>query len=44
MRLEMFDPAPIGVVFTRGPEHRLAYTNAVYRRTFGDRPLGSRHR
>ncbi|MEV5929329.1 PAS domain-containing protein [Streptomyces cellulosae] len=40
MRLEMFDPAPIGVVFTRGPEHRLAYTNAVYRRTFGDRPLG----
>ncbi|MEV7018544.1 SpoIIE family protein phosphatase [Streptomyces sp. NPDC093991] len=40
MRLEMFDPAPIGVVFTRGPEHRLAYTNAVYRKTFGDRPLG----
>ncbi|MFE7981431.1 SpoIIE family protein phosphatase [Streptomyces cellulosae] len=40
MRLEMFDPAPIGVVFTRGPEHRLAYTNAVYRRIFGDRPLG----
>ncbi|BFO16476.1 hypothetical protein SHKM778_28640 [Streptomyces sp. KM77-8] len=40
MRLEMFDPAPIGVVFTQGPEHRLAYTNAVYRNTFGDRPLG----
>ncbi|WP_055694158.1 SpoIIE family protein phosphatase [Streptomyces prasinopilosus] len=40
MRLEMFDPAPIGVVFTQGPEHRLAYTNTVYRRTFGDRPLG----
>ncbi|WP_427767156.1 PAS domain-containing protein [Streptomyces sp. DSM 41931] len=40
MRLTMFDPAPIGVVFTRGPEHRLAYTNAVYRKTFGDRPLG----
>lgn len=40
MRLEMFDPAPIGVVFTQGPEHRLAYTNAVYRETFGDRPLG----
>ncbi|MET9155320.1 SpoIIE family protein phosphatase [Streptomyces griseoflavus] len=40
MRLEMFDPAPIGVVVTQGPDHRLAYTNAVYRRTFGDRPLG----
>ncbi|MFF6809417.1 SpoIIE family protein phosphatase [Streptomyces sp. NPDC012403] len=40
MRLEMFDPAPIGVVFTRGPEHRLAYTNQIYRETFGDRPLG----
>ncbi|CAL9615927.1 hypothetical protein SUDANB15_05712 [Streptomyces sp. enrichment culture] len=40
MRLEMFDPAPIGVVFTEGPEHRLAYTNELYRRTFGDRPLG----
>lgn len=40
MRLEMFDPAPIGVVFTQGPEHRLAYTNRVYREIFGDRPLG----
>ncbi|MFF9219796.1 SpoIIE family protein phosphatase [Streptomyces viridosporus] len=40
MRLEMFDPAPIGVVLTQGPEHRLAYTNTVYRNTFGDRPLG----
>ncbi|MGW4024762.1 SpoIIE family protein phosphatase [Streptomyces sp. NPDC005009] len=40
MRLEMFDPAPIGVVFTQGPEHRLAYTNQVYRELFGDRPLG----
>ncbi|MFE2276802.1 PAS domain-containing protein [Streptomyces sp. NPDC059454] len=40
MRLEMFDPAPIGVVVTQGPEHRLAYINQVYRETFGDRPLG----
>lgn len=40
MRLEMFDPAPIGVVVTQGPDHRLAYTNQVYRETFGDRPLG----
>lgn len=40
MRFEMFDLAPIGVVVTEGPEHRLAYTNQVYRETFGDRPLG----
>ncbi|MDG9717890.1 SpoIIE family protein phosphatase [Streptomyces sp. DH24] len=40
MRLTMFDPAPIGVMATEGPEHRLAYTNEVYRKTFGDRPLG----
>ncbi|MEU9350931.1 SpoIIE family protein phosphatase [Streptomyces griseoloalbus] len=40
MRLEMFDPAPIGVVLTEGPEHRLAYTNEIYRKTFGERPLG----
>ncbi|CAL9617629.1 hypothetical protein SUDANB176_05770 [Streptomyces sp. enrichment culture] len=40
MRLEMFDPAPIAVVFTQGPEHRLAYTNELYRKIFGDRPLG----
>lgn len=40
MRLEMFDPAPIGVLVTRGPEHRLAYTNEVHRATFGHAPLG----
>ncbi|MEU3949592.1 SpoIIE family protein phosphatase [Streptomyces sp. NPDC029526] len=40
MRLEVFDPAPIGVMITRGPEHRLGYFNERYRETFGDRPLG----
>jgi len=40
MRLEVFDPAPIGVMVTRGPEHRLGYFNERYRKTFGDRPLG----
>ncbi|MFF6999090.1 SpoIIE family protein phosphatase [Streptomyces sp. NPDC008313] len=38
--LAVFDPAPVAVVITRGADHRLAYTNAVYRETFGDRPLG----
>ncbi|MFJ8542766.1 SpoIIE family protein phosphatase [Streptomyces sp. NPDC093586] len=38
--LDVFDAAPVGVVVTRGPEHRIAYINAVYRETFGDRPLG----
>jgi PAS domain S-box-containing protein len=40
LRLEVFDPAPVGVVVTRGPEHRLVYTNAVYRTLFGERELG----
>ncbi len=40
MRPETSDPAPIGVVFTRGPEHRLAHRGAVHRNTFGDRPPG----
>jgi PAS domain S-box-containing protein len=37
---ELFDPAPVGVAVTRGPDHRLAYTNVVFRASFGDRPLG----
>ncbi|GAA2211999.1 hypothetical protein GCM10009850_074610 [Nonomuraea monospora] len=28
---EMLDPAPVGVAVTRGPEHRLIYSNAMYR-------------
>ncbi|GLW09528.1 hypothetical protein Misp01_46570 [Microtetraspora sp. NBRC 13810] len=38
--LEIFDPAPIGVWVTRGPDHTLVYTNSAYREFFGDRPLG----
>ncbi|CNF53776.1 PAS domain-containing protein [Mycobacterium tuberculosis] len=39
--LQVFDLAPVGVLVTRGPDHRLVYTNATYRATFGDRPLGT---
>lgn len=38
--LEVFDPAPIAVALTIGPEHRLVYTNPAYRAFVGDRPLG----
>lgn len=38
--LDVFDAAPVAVLVSRGPEHRIAYRNAVYRETFGDRPLG----
>ncbi|QYC41568.1 Stage II sporulation protein E (SpoIIE) [Nonomuraea coxensis DSM 45129] len=34
---EMLDPAPVGVAVTRGPEHRLVYTNTHYRSLFGRR-------
>jgi PAS domain S-box-containing protein len=37
---ELFDPAPVGVAVTRGPDHRLAYTNVTFRACFGERPLG----
>ncbi len=40
IRLHVFDPAPVGVIVTHGPDHRIAYTNAVFRETFGDRPQG----
>ncbi|GAA3650301.1 SpoIIE family protein phosphatase [Streptomyces chitinivorans] len=38
--LEVFDPAPVGVLVCRGPRHVLTYMNAAYRAIFGDRPLG----
>ncbi|MTE17786.1 SpoIIE family protein phosphatase [Streptomyces sp. TRM43335] len=38
--LEVFDPAPVGVLVCRGEQHVLTYMNAVYRDIFGDRPLG----
>ncbi|NUR91971.1 MAG: PAS domain-containing protein, partial [Nonomuraea sp.] len=31
LAFEVLDPAPVGVAVTRGPDHRLVYTNAVYR-------------
>ncbi|MEU4515313.1 SpoIIE family protein phosphatase [Nonomuraea wenchangensis] len=36
LSLEMLDPAPVGVVVTRGPEHRLVYTNALFQSLFRD--------
>nr|WP_279395525.1 SpoIIE family protein phosphatase [Thermobifida halotolerans] len=39
LTLKAFDQAPVGVAVTRGPDHRLVYTNAVHRSVFGDRPL-----
>ncbi|MEU9836921.1 SpoIIE family protein phosphatase [Streptosporangium sp. NPDC048047] len=40
LALDIFDPAPVGVSVSRGPDHRLMYTNAAYRSAFGDRPFG----
>ncbi|MCK2218722.1 SpoIIE family protein phosphatase [Actinomadura sp. ATCC 31491] len=39
LTFEMLDPAPVGVAVTRGPDHRLIYTNALYRSLFSD-PAG----
>ncbi|GAA3606269.1 hypothetical protein GCM10022419_108930 [Nonomuraea rosea] len=36
LSLEMLDPAPVGVAVTQGPDHRLIYSNAVYRFTLSD--------
>jgi PAS domain S-box-containing protein len=40
LTLEVFDPAPVGVAVTNGPDHRIVYTNIAYRASFGERPLG----
>ena len=37
--LKVFDPVPVGVAVTRGPDHRLVYVNAAQRAMFGPRPL-----
>ncbi|MGW5262911.1 SpoIIE family protein phosphatase [Microbispora sp. NPDC004025] len=39
--LEVFDRAPVGVLVTRGEEHRLLYANDALRAMFGDRPAGT---
>ncbi|MEV0387201.1 SpoIIE family protein phosphatase [Nonomuraea sp. NPDC050643] len=41
LAFEVLDPAPVGVAVTRGPEHRLVYTNAMYRSQFGGRQIGA---
>ncbi|MFC5834572.1 SpoIIE family protein phosphatase [Nonomuraea insulae] len=41
LAFEVLDPAPVGVAVTRGEDHRLVYTNAVYRSQFGHRPIGA---
>ncbi|GLW09146.1 hypothetical protein Misp01_42750 [Microtetraspora sp. NBRC 13810] len=38
--LDVFDPAPVGIAATSGPDHRLVYTNHAYRQIAGVRPLG----
>jgi PAS domain S-box-containing protein len=40
LRLDVFDPMPVGVAVTSGPEHRLVYTNFAYQQILGVRPLG----
>jgi PAS domain S-box-containing protein len=40
LALEAFDPAPIAVALTVGPEHRLVYSNLAFRTYIVDRPLG----
>lgn len=36
IRLDVFDSMAAAVLITRGPQHRIAYTNAPYRQMFGD--------
>ncbi|GIH72345.1 SpoIIE family protein phosphatase [Sphaerimonospora thailandensis] len=38
--LEVFDPAPVGVLVTTGKDHRLVYLNDAMRAMFGDRLIG----
>ncbi|MGI5328472.1 hypothetical protein [Actinomadura nitritigenes] len=40
LALEAFDPAPVAVAVTIGPEHRLVYTDLAFRAFVGDRRLG----
>lgn len=39
--LEVFDRAPVGVLVTRGEDHRLLYVNDACQAMFGDRPIGA---
>ncbi|MBF8189386.1 SpoIIE family protein phosphatase [Nonomuraea sp. K274] len=40
LALDIFDPAPVGVAVTRGPDHRLVYTNPAFQEIVGERRLG----
>ncbi|WP_090934833.1 SpoIIE family protein phosphatase [Nonomuraea jiangxiensis] len=37
---DVFDSAPVGVVATGGPDHRLVYANATFQEIAGERVLG----
>ncbi|MFI7610378.1 SpoIIE family protein phosphatase [Nonomuraea terrae] len=39
--LELFDSVPVAIAVTRGPEHRLVYTNAMLRARVGTFPMGT---
>ncbi len=39
--LEAFDPVPVVVFITRGPDHRLVYTNTRFQETFGKKREGA---
>ncbi|MFG1706950.1 SpoIIE family protein phosphatase [Nonomuraea sp. M3C6] len=40
LALHVFDPAPVGVAATSGPDHRLVYTNNAFQEIVGERELG----
>ncbi|TQS26960.1 SpoIIE family protein phosphatase [Microbispora sp. KK1-11] len=39
--MDVFDQAPVGVLVTRGEDHRLLYANDAFEAMFGDRPVGA---
>ncbi|MEV7806204.1 SpoIIE family protein phosphatase [Microbispora sp. NPDC088329] len=39
--LDVFDRAPVGVLVTRGKDHRLLYINDAFRAMAGNRPIGA---
>ncbi|MGW0803395.1 SpoIIE family protein phosphatase [Nonomuraea sp. NPDC002799] len=43
LAFEVLDAAPVSVAVTRGADHRLLYTNTMYRSQFGDRLIGAAH-
>ncbi|WP_235854511.1 SpoIIE family protein phosphatase [Nonomuraea aridisoli] len=39
--LSVFDSAPVGVMVTAGPDHRLIYSNHAHQQIVGARPIGA---